>query len=406
MVKLSPKNKLMQNFRSRFPALLSVAIVFLVSAVSLADESTLYKAGKVYTMDGEPLSPGQVLVVDGKISAVGETIDLGDLDPQVVDLGDESVLMPGLVDAYSQSALDASGRNEMSDEVTPDFLVSNAVDWDQAALRRQREQGTTTMCVCPGTQNVFSGISAIIKTREHDAAMLNGDGPLLATMCSDPSRGNQARARPDSVFVRQPTNRMGVVWILRSTFDKSQREDQASNKKLEPVRQVLKGERPVMMVCRLSYDMTSVATLADEFGFSPILVGGQETYKVRETIAELNYPVILQRTSVDQVIGAEGSELVWNQPGVLADAGITFALSGNDLLEQARFAHRHGLDAEQALAAVTSTPAALLGLEKRVGSIQVGADADLIVLNGEPLEMTTSIRQVIVDGESCHQDKE
>ena len=199
---------------------------------------------------------------------------------------------------------------------------------------------------------------------------------------------------------------MGVVWILRSTFDKSQREDQASNKKLEPVRQVLKGERPVMMVCRLSYDMTSVATLADEFGFSPILVGGQETYKVRETIAELNYPVILQRTSVDQVIGAEGSELVWNQPGVLADAGITFALSGNDLLEQARFAHRHGLDAEQALAAVTSTPAALLGLEKRVGSIQVGADADLIVLNGEPLEMTTSIRQVIVDGESCHQDKE
>ena len=405
MIQLKPK--LTGMSACSFLAMIVAAVLSLQSIADDGESSAkLYKASKVYTMDGEPLSPGQVLVVDGKIKAVGDSVDLGGLSPEVVDLGDESVLMPGLVDAYSQSALETSGRNEVSDEVTPDFLVAPAIDWDQAALRRQREQGTTTMCVCPGTQNVFSGIAAIIKTMDHEGSILNDDGPLLASMCSDPAGGNQARARPDSIFVRQPTNRMGVVWILRSTFDKAQRGDQASSKKLSPVRQALEGERPLMMVCRLSHDLTSVATLADEFGFSPILVGGQETYKVRETIAERNYPVILQRTPVDRERGAEGSELLWNQPGVLADAGITFALSVDDLLEQARFAHRHGLAAEQALSAVTSTPAALLGLEKTVGSIQVGADADLIVLNGEPLELTTSIRQVIVNGESCHQDKE
>ena len=152
--------------------------------------------------------------------------------------------------------------------------------------------------------------------------------------------------------------------------------------------------------------MTSVASLADEFGFAPILVGGQEAYKVKDMIAERNYPVILQRIRVDSVRGAEQAELLWNQAGVLTKAGITVALSGDDLLEQARFAYRNGLKHNQALATITTTPATLLGLEEKVGAIKVGYDADLVALDGDPLEMTTSIRQVIVDGESCKQDKD
>ena len=385
-------------------------VVAAASPYSMAQEkekssATLYKASKVYTMDGDPLSPGQVLVVDGKIKAVGESVDLAGLAVDSVDLGEGSVLMPGLVDAYSQTALARSGRNEISDEVTPGFKAVNAIDWNGSALRRQRESGTTTMCVCPGTQNVLSGIAALIKTGEQQARVLDPDGPLLASMCSDPARGNRARSRPDSIFVRQPTNRMGVVWIMRSTFDKATRAIE-SDSPLAVVNETVTGKRPLMMVCRISHDLTSVASLADEFGFAPILVGGQEAYKVKEMIAERNYPVILQRQRFETVRGAEGAELLWNQPGVLAEAGITFALSGDDLLEQARFAHRNGLGQEQALTAITTTPAVLLGLDKQVGSIKVGYDADLVVLDGEPLELTTSIRQVIVDGDSGNQDKE
>ena len=264
------------------------------------------------------------------------------------------------------------------------------------------------MCVCPGTQNVFSGIAAIIKTSDELAIMINDDGPLLASLCSDPARGNRARSRPDSVFVRQPTNRMGVVWILRSTFDKAMRGVGGADKAnaMKVVKQSVKGKRPMMFVSRMSYDLTSVASLADEFGFNPILVGGQEAYKVKEMIAERKYSVILQRLRLDTTRGAEGAELIWNQPGVLAEAGITFALSGDDLLEQARFAHRNGLDHDMALAAITTTPASILGLEKQVGAIKVGFDADLVVLDGEPLELTTSIRQVIINGETSNHDKE
>ena len=393
----------MKHFRCNFIVLSGLLVVANVAPDVQAIDGTLYKASKVYTMDGDPLEPGQVLVVDGKIKAVGEALDVA--GAETVDLGEGSVLMPGLVDAYSQTALSTSGQNEVSDEVTPNFKAARAIDWNSKALRRQRAKGTTTMCVCPGTQNVVSGIAAIIKTGKTKTNILNEDGPLLASMCSDPARGNRARSRPDSIFVRQPTNRMGVVWIMRSTFDKATRATE-SNHPLSIVKDTVDGKRKIMMVCRISHDLTSVASLADEFGFEPILVGGQEAYKVKDMIAERKYPVILQRQRFDSVRGAEGAELLWNQPGVLAAADITFALSGDDLLEQARFAHRNGLDKELTLASITTIPASLLGLEDKVGAIKVGYDADLVALDGEPLELTTSIRQVIVDGESENQDKE
>jgi imidazolonepropionase-like amidohydrolase len=353
-------------------------------------------------MDGDPLSPGQVLVVDGKIKAVGSKLDLGDSSPKVVELGENSVLIPGLIDAYTQTGLGKDGSDESTDEITPDFRAIDSVEWDQPAVRRQLEQGTTTMCVCPGTQNVVSGISAIIKTI--DSAVLNEDGPLLASMCSDPASQNQARRRPDSIFVRQPTNRMGVVWILRNTFSKAKRDSDSDS--LTAIKQVLAGDRPLMVVSRVSHDLTTVATLADEFGFAPILVGGQEAYKVKDMISERKYPVILQPQRTGAITGPERSELCWNQAGVLAEAGITFALSGDDLLEQARFAHRNGLDKNLALSAITSTPAKLLGIEKQVGTIAVGKDADLIALTGEPLEFTTSILWVMANGQAIEMDKE
>ena len=118
---------------------------------------------------------------------------------------------------------------------------------------------------------------------------------------------------------------MGVVWIMRSTFDKATRATE-SNHPLSIVKDSLEGKRRIMMVCRISHDLTSVASLADEFDFEPILVGGQEAYKVKEMIAERKYPVILQRQRFDSVRGAEGAELLWNQPGVLAAADITLSL--------------------------------------------------------------------------------
>ncbi len=387
----------------------SMAIVSaaLTSSTLAADDDSsakLYKASKVYTMDGEPLSPGMVLVVDGKIKSVTESVDLGGAEVETIDLGENSVLMPGLVDAYSQTPLSSAGSDEITSEVTLDFQAIHSIDWDKNALRRQLHSGTTTVNASPGTQNVMGGTAAIVKTMDHGESVLVEDGAMVAAMCNDPAARNFSRSRPDTIYVRQPTNRMGVVWILRNTFNKAKRS--TDENEYTKLKESVAAKRPMMIVSRMSYDIVTVGTLADEFGFKPILVGGEEAYKVKEELIERKYPLVLKYDNPGTTRGAEGSELCWNNPGILAEAGLTFAIAGDNLLEKARFARRFGLDADVAMASITSTPAEILGVSDRVGKIAVGYDADLIALSGDPLELTTSIRWVMVNGKTTETKKE
>lgn len=388
---------------------IGLAIVMAaVASNAFADDdessATLYKASKVYTMDGEPLSPGQVLVVDGKIKAVGESVDLGGAEAETIDLGENSVLMPGLVDAHSQTPLSSAGSDEITSEVTLDFQAIHSIDWDKNALRRQLHSGTTTVNASPGTQNVMGGTAAIVKTMDHGDAVLNEDGAMVAAMCNDPAARNFSRSRPDTIYVRQPTNRMGVVWILRNTFNKAKRS--SDKNEYTKLKESVAATRPLMIVSRMSYDIVTVGTLADEFGFKPILVGGEEAYKVKDELVKRDYPLVLKYDNPGTTQGAEGSELCWNNPGILAEAGLTFAIAGDNLLEKARFARRFGLDADVAMASITSTPAEIIGVSDRVGKIAAGYDADLIALNGDPLELTTSIRWVMVNGKTTETKKE
>ena len=138
--------------------------------------------------------------------------------------------------------------------------------------------------------------------------------------------------------------------------------------------------------------------MAEEFNFSPVIVGGEESYQLASLLAEKKLPVILGPLRTTLSAGAEGTEPAWNRAGVLHQAGVVIAMSGPDLLEQARFAVRFGLPEDSALRAITIEPAKLLGIEDRVGSLAVGRDADLVVLSGDPFEFTTDVQAVIVDG--------
>ncbi len=395
--------------KSRLACITCMALTaFALSSNLFADESgstaTLYRASKVYTMSGEPLSPGQVLVVGNKIKAVGESVDLGGVEAETVDLGEGSVLMPGLVDAYSQTPLSSNGSDEITSEVTLDFKAIHSVDWDKKTLRRQLKSGTTTVNAAPGTQNVLGGTAAIVKTMHHDEAVIVDDGAMVAAMCNDPASRNFSRSRPNTIYVRQPTNRMGVVWILRNTFSKATRSTDANA--YTKLKEAISGKRQLMFVSRKSFDIDTVGTLADEFGFNPIVIGGEEAYKIKEQLIERKYPLVLSYNNPGTTQGAEGTELCWNNPGLLAEAGITFAIGSDNLLEKARFAHRFGLNADVALASITSTPAEIIGVAERVGKIAAGYDADLIALSGEPLEFTTSIRWVMVNGKTTENQRE
>jgi imidazolonepropionase-like amidohydrolase len=368
------------------------ALALLLLAGTAGAEDLLVRAAKVYTMTGPPLAPGAVHVSGGKIVRVGAKLD-APAGAKIIDLG-SGVLMPGLIDAYSHAGI-MGNAEEMTREITPDYRILSAVDWRSRAFREALADGVTCVALEPGSDGVFAGLACAVKTAG-SRRVLREDTGLVLTMASDAASGNSSRNRPDSIYVRQPTNRMGVVWMLRSTFDKASRE---KSPELAVVREALAGKRPVFAVSRTSHDLLSLLRLAREFKISPTVIGGQEAYKVRDDLAAAKVPAILGPiATTSDGAGPEATEVVWNQPSLLHKAGVSFALSGGRLLEQARFAVRHGLPPEAALEAITSTPARLLGVERRVGTVAEGRDADLVALDGDPMELTTSIAWVLVDG--------
>jgi len=366
----------------------------------------LIHADVVHLGDGTTLQPGMVLVVDGKIHKVAAQIESA-TETQVLRVPE---LTPGFVDAASSVGI-AGGAGEVTSEVTPDFVIADALDFQDPNLARQIDLGITTIHVTPNTDNVIAGFSGLLKTGGATPTWLERESGLFLSMCNDPTGRNSSRSRPDSLYVRQPTNRMGVVWILRSRLHAAQHaaqnagEDgaaganrQSSAATAQALSELVQGKTKTFAVSRTAYDIETLYRIANEFSIHPILVGGDEAYKVIGLLKQENASLIFTALST-QSVGAEQTELRWSTPMMLAKANVPFALAGDELLNQARLAHRFGLERGAALAAITSQPAKILGFEKRIGKIAEGLDADLVAFQGDPLQVTSAIEWVMVDGQ-------
>ncbi len=368
-------------------------------AMAAEDSAIAIVAETLHTMDGPAIENGIVMVRNGKIAAIGRDVKI----PAGTKILNVPVLMPGLVDACSSSGV-AGGNAEQTSEITPELEVIHSIDWTSRDFDRAVETGTTTLHILPGSDNVFAGGSCVVKVA--------GDGPerivaehqgSVLSVCSDPVSGNNSRSRPDSIYIRQPTNRMGVVWIIRNKLHgaaASHNEDSAepSTAATVALKKILSGKEAVFTISRTSYDIETVARLNAELGFKSTIVSGEEAWKSIDLLKETGMPVIFTGMTTGSVTGNERSELRWNTPGQLEQAGIVWCLAGDRLLDQARFAVRFGASEEAALAAITTTPATLLGLSSRIGSLRVGMDADVIALDGAPLEFTTGRLWTMVDG--------
>ncbi|HMP84654.1 MAG TPA: amidohydrolase family protein [Verrucomicrobiota bacterium] len=368
------------------------------SAQPIADEERVVAidAEAIYTQAaGSPVS-GTVLIRGGKIVAIGEQLE--------VPAGAQRIrvhsLLPGLIDASSSAGI-SGGAAEQTSEVTPEINIAQTLDWRSRDFLEAVDEGVTTLHILPGTANVFAGGSCIVKSAGavRDRVLSERFGSVVA-VCADPTAGNSSRSRPDSIYVRQPTNRMGVVWIIRARLQQAQNvgDSAEADPRTDALRRLIAREEPMWAVSRMGHDIQSVLTLQREFGFQPVVVGGEEAYLVLDELAAEGVPVVFQGLTTGATRGLEGSTLHWNTPGKLEEHGIAFCLAGGRLLEQARFAQRFGTSADGVLAAITSRPAQLLRIDHRVGTIAPGKDADLVGLDGPPLESTTQILWTMVDG--------
>lgn len=360
------------------------------------EETVVIRNARIITVSGEEIRGGMILVSGGKIRKIGREIEIPD-GATVLEASSKTVL-PGLIDAASTLGIEGSA-NEDGSEVTPDLRILDMVDPASRELARARQCGITSIFVEPGNRNVIGGLAAVIRTAGADRASLTlrADAALKAAMGGAPTSGNfPPRGTTATFYARRPTTRMGVVWEFRKAFTDA--KDGGS----DTLRLALEKKLTVRVAASRATDIESVLKLADDLGLSVILEEAQEAYLVADALAARKIPVLLRpEFSAD---GSEGSKVRFDALRRLLDKGVATALlpiqpdQPETLLLGAALAVKHGSRREEALRAITLGAAEILGVADRIGSLEEGKDADLLIFSGDPLDASSRIETVMIAG--------
>ena len=313
-------------------------------------------------------------------------------------------------------------RTEASSETVPHTRVIDAIDLRSPDFRRLAGGGVTTVFVTSDNSAVIGPRGAILKTggsiRDR---IISDEHAVCAAIGSDPIRTGLRNSGPTRNFVstrtRRPTTRMGVAWVFRKALYDAidYREgrpvtgaDAPPEAALPSLVRILAGDIPLRVHARQQNDILTAIRFASEFGFTFTLVEATDAWKCLAELREANVPVIfgpiyIEATGMRGFTG-ETSDSRLTTLNQLIDAGIETALTAQDLREedglarQAMYAIRAGVTPERALAAVTSTPAKILGIDDKLGTIEVGKDADIVIWSGEPLDAMSSPSVVLIQG--------
>lgn len=394
----------------------AVTTLFAGASTSQAQSQTssliAVRAETVHTMAGAAIKDGVVLIKDGKIERVGPASSVS--VPAGYKELKAKVVTPGLIDAHSVVGL-AGWLNQPHDQdqlersapIQPELRAVDAYNAQDPLVTYVRELGITTVHTGHGPGAVISGQTMIVKTvgGEAESGVIVPEAMLAASL-------GDAAVQPG----KTPGNRSKAIALLRAELLKAKDyaakqagpEDKRGSRDLrqEALARVIKKEIPLLVTVYRQTDILNALRIAKEFDIRIVLDGASDAYLVIDQIKQAGVPVIVHPTMA-RAGGGEMENLSMETVGVLKKAGIPVALqSGFEgyvpktriVLFEAAVAAGHGLAFDQALATITIDAAKLLGIDKRVGSIEAGKDADLALFDGDPFEYTSHVIGVVIDG--------
>jgi len=375
--------------------------------------------GYVVPIEGEPVDGGTVLLRDGKIAAVEGPGFAAPDGAEVVDATGKWVL-PGFIDAHAHAGLAEESEgwagqdtNERTDPVSPQLRALDGINPADLGLKDAIGGGVLAVNVNPGSANPIGGQTVAIKCwgRTVDEMVLREPAGLKSALGENPKRVYGERHET-------PSTRLGTAGLIRSAFTAAQnyqaKMDAAGTDpverdlKLEALGRVLRREIPWRQHCHRADDIATALRIAEEFGYDLVIDHGTEAHLVADLLAARNIPVIIgplftSRSKVELLNRSLAN------PGRLARAGVTIAITTDHpvvpihfLVHQATLAVKEGLDRDTALAALTINPARIAGVDGRLGSIEPGKDADLVLWSGDPLDVFSRAQRALIGGREIY----
>jgi imidazolonepropionase-like amidohydrolase len=409
-----------------FAALMAAAVP---TAARAAEKPLVIRGGRIVPVAGPEIENGVVLIESGKIKAVGKA---GEIEvpagAEIVDAAGGWVL-PGLVESLASIGLGepygAPEGDESSDPVTAGLRILDALNPFDKRFEQAARAGITTLMIAPGRANVIGARTVVVKPRgatAEEMVLLEPAGIKL-TLGEGPKEAFGAKGR-------LPGTRMGSAYVVRKALiDASEyaRKRQAyeaavaeakgkkgravpaappRNLDLEPLAELLEGKLTAFVECHRADDIQTALRLVDEFRFRAVLVGATEAFKSAGEIARRGIPVVVGSMGVGSK-RVETKDVNLANAAKLVEAGVKTAIAAEDSLGlgsqeelalAAALAVKGGLDRAAALRAVTLTAAEILGVGARVGSLEPGKDADIVVFDGDPFHYRSRVVRVFIDG--------
>ncbi len=386
----------------------------------MTGDTTAIVGGYVVPVTAEPVAHGTVLIRDGKIEAIGTGLSIPD-GARVID-ADGGWVLPGFIEAHGHVGVHEEGEgwagadsNELTEPVTAQVRALDAINPADLGFRDAISGGVLAVNVNPGSGNPIGGQTAALKCwgRTVDEMLLRAPAGMKSALGENPKRvyGDRKQA---------PSTRLGTAAVIRGALvdaanylarlDAEERKSEADRKpvdrdlKLEALGLVLRREIPWRQHCHRADDIATALRLAEEFGYELVIDHGTEAHLLADILAARDIPVIIGPlfTSRSKV---ELRNRSLANPGKLAAAGVTIAITTdhpvvpiNFLVHQAALSVKYGLDRDVALRALTINPARIVRIDDRLGSIEPGKDADLVIWSGDPLDVLSRVQLALIDG--------
>ncbi len=392
------------------------AVALAASSRSALAQTIAITGGKVFPVSGPPIENGTVLIRDGKISAVGAGIAIP-VDAQRIDATGKWVT-PGLINSSTQLGLVEIGqvadtrdaRAQGKDNIAAAFTVWDGLNPNSVMLAPARKEGVTTFVVLP-TGGLISGQAAIVDlVRGTTTDMILRSPVAMVAEIGDAQQAGTGSRGELIVKLREVLEDTKFFMTHRAQFDRAEtRNFRVSRLDLEALIPVVAGKLPLLVIVDKQSDIDATLRIGREFGLKLIIGGGAEGWLMADKLAAAGVPVLTgAMNNIPQGFASLGQRQ--ENAGLLTAAGIKVGLVGNagggdeeafnvrNIKQEAGNAVAYGMTWENALRAVTLWPAEIFGVSDRVGSLQPGREANVVVWSADPFEFTTRVEHVWVRG--------